>query len=281
MRKRQIFLCAVGVALAGWILWGNAALQTSPYDIFSPRLPGGFEGFRIAQISDLHNTEFGEENRKLLNALKQAEPDIIVLTGDLVDSRNTDISVAVALAQRAVKIAPCYYVTGNHESRIGELSQLLDGLVSARVTVLRNETAALERNGDKLTLLGLDDPAFRSDYMVGDSGPVLTAALEKLAAGDMEYTIALSHRPEWFSLYRDFGLDLVFCGHAHGGQFRLPFVGGIVAPNQGFFPRYDAGVFTEKDCFMVVSRGLGPSIIPLRIGNRPELVVVTLHRKET
>ena len=281
MRKRQIFLCAVGVALAGWILWGNAALQTSLYDIFSPRLPGGFEGFRIAQISDLHNTEFGEENRKLLNALKQAEPDIIVLTGDLVDSRNTDISVAVALAQRAVKIAPCYYVTGNHESRIGELSQLLDGLVSAGVTVLRNETAALERNGDKLTLLGLDDPAFRSDYMVGDSGPVLTAALEKLAAGDMEYTIALSHRPEWFSLYRDFGLDLVFCGHAHGGQFRLPFVGGIVAPNQGFFPRYDAGVFTEKDCFMVVSRGLGPSIIPLRIGNRPELVVVTLHRKET
>lgn len=281
MRKRQIFLCAVGVALAGWILWSNAALQTSPYDIFSPRLPGGFEGFRIAQISDLHNTEFGEENRKLLNALKQAEPDIIVLTGDLVDSRNTDISVAVALAQRAVKIAPCYYVTGNHESRIGELSQLLDGLVSAGVTVLRNETAALERNGDKLTLLGLDDPAFRSDYMVGDSGPVLTSALEKLAAGDMEYTIALSHRPEWFSLYRDFGLDLVFCGHAHGGQFRLPFVGGIVAPNQGFFPRYDAGVFTEKDCFMVVSRGLGPSIIPLRIGNRPELVVVTLHRKET
>ena len=281
MRKRQIFLCAVGAALAGWILWGNAALQTSLYDIFSPRLPGGFEGFRIAQISDLHNTEFGEENRKLLNALKQAEPDIIVLTGDLVDSRNTDISVAVALAQRAVKIAPCYYVTGNHESRIGELSQLLDGLVSAGVTVLRNETAALERNGDKLTLLGLDDPAFRSDYMVGDSGPVLTAALEKLAAGDMEYTIALSHRPEWFSLYRDFGLDLVFCGHAHGGQFRLPFVGGIVAPNQGFFPRYDAGVFTEKDCSMVVSRGLGPSIIPLRIGNRPELVVVTLHGKET
>ena len=161
------------------------------------------------------------------------------------------------------------------------MSQLLDGLVSAGVTVLRNETAALERNGDKLTLLGLDDPAFRSDYMVGDSGPVLTAALEKLAAGDMEYTIALSHRPEWFSLYRDFGLDLVFCGHAHGGQFRLPFVGGIVAPNQGFFPRYDAGVFTEKDCSMVVSRGLGPSIIPLRIGNRPELVVVTLHGKET
>jgi predicted MPP superfamily phosphohydrolase len=109
---------------------------------------------------------------------------------------------------------------------------------------------------------------------------VLTAALKELVKEEQGYTVLLSHRPEWFRLYCDFGLDLIFSGHAHGGQFRLPFVGGVIAPNQWFFPEYDAGVFTEGGTSMVVSRGLGGSIIPLRINNRPELVLTVLHRQE-
>ena len=280
MKKKHLIGTVLGAALAGWLWWGNTALMTSEYQVFSSRLPKEFEGIRIAQISDLHNAEFGKENETLLTALAEAKPDIIVLTGDLIDCRNPDMEVAVSFARNAAGIAPCWYVTGNHESRMEELPRLLKGLEEAGLAILRNEAIPLERNGDVITLVGLDDPAFRSDYMVGDSGPVLTEALTELMAGERNYTILLSHRPEWFALYRDFGVDLTFSGHAHGGQFRLPLIGGMVAPNQGFFPEYDAGVFTDNGCSMVVSRGLGASIIPLRICNRPELVVAELHRLE-
>ena len=281
MRKRAVLLGAAGAVLAGWLLWGNSALMTSEYQIVSSRLPQGFGGFRIAQISDLHNAEFGTNNEKLLQQLTGSRPDVIVLTGDLIDCRNLDIQVAVDFAGEAAKIAPCYFVAGNHEARIPEFPELLHQLADAGVAVLRNEKTTLHRNGDTITLMGVDDPSFQVDYMTGDCRPVMTQALTDLMAEEENYTILLSHRPEWFELYREFAVNLTFSGHAHGGQFRFPFIGGLIAPNQGFFPDYDAGVFTEKGCSMVVSRGLGASIIPLRIGNRPELVVAELHRQET
>ena len=215
-RRKILTAAALGAAVAGWLLWGNSALMTSEYSINAPRLPSGFEGFRIAQVSDLHNWEFGAGNRKLLAALEQAEPDIIVLTGDLVDSRNTKPEISLAFAAEAVKIAPCYYVTGNHEARVDHLG-FPEQLRSLGVTVLRNEAVTLERNGDTITLMGVDDPTFEVDYMTGDCRPVLTAALEALMEENRGYTILLSHRPEWFELYRDFDMDLVFSGHAHGG----------------------------------------------------------------
>ena len=280
MKKKYLIAAGAGAILAGWLLWGNASPTTSAVAVTSDRLPEGFEGFRIAQVSDFHNAKFGRENEKLLSMLRSARPDVILLTGDLIDCRNLDIPVALSFVREAVEIAPCYYATGNHESRIEEFPQLQEGLESAGVTVLRNETTVLERKGDRITLLGVDDPAFVVDYITGDCRPVMTEALTELMAEEEGYTILMSHRPEWFSLYRDFGVDLTFSGHAHGGQFRLPFIGGVIAPNQGFFPKYDAGMFTENDCTMIVSRGLGASIIPLRINNRPELVVAELHRQE-
>lgn len=280
MKKKLLISAGLGTALALWIWWGNVSPMTSEFAVTSDRLPAGFEGFRIAQVSDLHNAEFGKGNEGILTMLVRSRPDIIVLTGDLIDCRNPDIPAVVSFVQKAVKIAPCYYVTGNHESRIENLEELLSGLQTAGVTILRNDAVPVSRNEETITLLGVDDPAFRSDYMVGDSGPVLTEALEKLVTENMGYTILLSHRPEWFHLYHAFGIDLIFSGHAHGGQFRIPFVGGVIAPNQWFFPKYDAGIFTESDTSMVVSRGLGASIIPLRVNNRPELVVAELRRQE-
>lgn len=280
MRNRLVLLGAAGAVLAGWLIWGNSALQTSEYKVFSDRLPKGFDGFRIAQISDLHNAEFGADNQKLLGRLKEVRPDVILLTGDLIDCRNLNIPVAVNFAEEAGKIAPCYFAAGNHEARIPAFPALLKGLQDVGVTVLRNEKVTLSRNGDIITLMGVDDPTFKVDYMTGDCRPVMEEVLTELMEGQQDYAVLLSHRPEWFELYRDHGIDLTFSGHAHGGQFRLPVVGGLIAPNQGFFPEYDAGVFTKQGCSMVVSRGLGPSIIPLRIGNRPELVVAELHREE-
>ena len=259
-----------------WTLWANTALEVNEYEIVSDRIPQGFDGFRIAQISDLHNAEFGERNEKLIQLLSQTDPDVIVITGDLIDSRHTDIEIALDFARQAIKLAPVYYVSGNHEARVREYEDLKMGLAEAGVVILENQKVQITREGESITLMGIDDPSFQEDYLFGDSESVARQAIENLQNESDGYTVLLSHRPELFNLYVDTGMDLVFSGHAHGGQFRLPFVGGLVAPNQGFIPKYDAGQFTEENTTMIVSRGVGNSIIPIRVNNRPEIVVATL-----
>ncbi len=251
-------------ALALWLLWGNWAVTVSAYSVALSGLPGGFDGFRVAQVSDLHNGEFGPGNARLLEKLRAAAPDLIVLTGDLVDSVHTDLNVAISFARAAVEIAPTYFVTGNHEARLADYTVLREGLLAAGATVLENEGVILTQGTDRVLLYGLRDPAF---------GPSPTLPETE------EFLILLAHRPEYFEGYAAQGADLIFSGHAHGGQVRLPFLGGLVAPGQGFFPKYDFGLYEESGAVMVVSRGLGNSIIPLRVNNPPELVIVTLKRE--
>ena len=276
--KQMLILTAVIalVSVAIWTLWGNTALEITEYEIMSDRIPQGFEGFRIVQISDLHNTEFGEGNWKLIKMLSQTDPDIIVLTGDLIDSRQTDLDVALEFAWQAGKIARVYYVSGNHEARVPEYEDLKNGLVKAGAVILENQKVQITKEGESITLMGIDDPSFQESYLFGDAEGVARQAISDLQNESDGYTILLSHRPELFDTYVDSGVDLVFSGHAHGGQFRLPIVGGLVAPNQGLFPEYDAGQFTRENTTMLVSRGVGNSIIPVRINNRPEIVVAQL-----
>ena len=274
--KKKWFLSLIALILfilIGWTLWANTALEVNEYEIVNDRIPQCFDGFRIAQISDLHNAEFGERNEKLIQLLSQTDPDIIVITGDLIDSRQTDIEIALEFAWQAGKIARVYYVSGNHEARVPEYEDLKTGLVKAGVVILENQKVQITREGESITLMGIDDPSFQEYYLFGDSESVARQAIEDLKNESDGYTVLLSHRPELFDLYVDTGMDLVFSGHAHGGQFRLPFIGGLVAPNQGFFPEYDAGQFTEENTTMIVSRGIGNSIIPIRINNRPEIVL--------
>ena len=278
-RKSKTILTLISlffIILIAWTLLGNTALEVNEYEIVSDRIPQGFDGFRIAQISDLHNTEFGEGNSKLIGLLSQTEPDIIVLTGDLIDSRQTDIEIALSFARDAMKIAPVYFVSGNHEARVSEYEDLKMGLAEAGVIVLENQKVEITRDGEAITLMGIDDPSFQESYLFGDAESVAKQAIEMLQSESDGYTVLLSHRPELFELYVKTGMDLVFCGHAHGGQFRLPFIGGLVAPNQGFFPKYDAGQFTEENTTMIVSRGVGNSIIPIRFNNRPEIILAEL-----
>ena len=277
-KKRLIgIVLAVILLLSIQTLWANTAPDVTEYEIVSQRLPRSFDGFRIAQISDLHNEKFGAGNAKLIELLTLAQPDIIVLTGDLIDSRHTDVEIALEFARNAMQIAPVYYVTGNHEARVREYEDLKAGLVEAGVTLLENEKTQITREGEYITLMGIDDPSFREDYLFGDAGAVAGEAIGGLREESDGYTVLLSHRPELFDLYAENGMDLVFSGHAHGGQFRLPIVGGLVAPNQGFFPEYDAGRFRRENTVMIVSRGLGNSIIPVRLNNRPEIVVAELN----
>ena len=279
--KKTVLIVSVLVilCLGIWTLWGNIALEVNEYEIVSDRIPEAFAGFRIAQVSDLHNKDFGEGYDQLLTLLSQINPDIIVVTGDLIDSRQTDLDIALEFAWQADKIARVYYVSGNHEARVSEYEDLKTGLVKAGVVILENQIVQITREGETITLMGIDDPSFQEDYLFGDSESVARQAIEELKNESDGYTVLLSHRPELFDLYVDTGMDLVFSGHAHGGQFRLPFVGGLVAPNQGFFPKYDAGQFTEENTTMIVSRGVGNSIIPIRFNNRPEIVIVKLKTK--
>ena len=267
---------ALLVGLCVWTIWGNTALEINEYKIMSDKIPEAFSGFRIAQVSDLHNAEFGEDNEKLITMLSQTDPDIIVITGDLIDSRRTDVEIALKFAQQAVRIAPVYYVSGNHEARVMEYEELKKSLMDAGVTMLDNQKVEISREGENITLMGIDDPSFQENYLFGDAEGVAKQAISDLQDASDGYTILLSHRPELFDLYAETGMDLVFSGHAHGGQFRLPFVGGLAAPNQGLFPKYDAGKFTEENTTMIVSSGVGNSIIPIRFNNRPEIVVAQL-----
>ena len=279
-KRKSIILAVVAAilfALIAWIIWGNTALELNTYTVTSARLPECFDGYRIAHVSDLHNAEMGKDNEKLLSMLRDADPDMIAITGDLIDSRNTDIEVALQFVREAVKIAPCYYVTGNHEARISEYDELKEAMKAAGVTVLEDARTEISLEGKTITLIGVNDPSYQTDYLFGDSETVMNTKLEELNTENDGFTVLLSHRPELFDAYTDHGMDLVLSGHAHGGQFRLPFIGGLVAPNQGLFPEYDAGIYTEDNTNMLVSRGVGNSILPFRINNRPEVILIELQ----
>lgn len=278
-KKRILLLCVLGLILGliVWTIWENTALMISRIPITGNRIPPGFSGFRIAHISDLHNAEFGVENGDLLDRIAGENPDIIVITGDLVDSNHTDLAVALSFAEKAEAIAPVYYVTGNHEARLPQYDALRTGLMESGVIVLEDASVRITRGGDSVTLIGLADPNFtvQGDFS-GEIPAMIRTKLADLVGSENEYTILLSHRPELFEVYAESGVDLVFSGHAHGGQFRIPLIGGLIAPDQGFFPKYDSGLYTSGNTNMIVSRGIGNSIIPLRFNNRPEIIIAEL-----
>ena len=282
-KKRIIVLAVVAailLALVIWTAWGNTALELNTYTVSSGRLPEAFDGYSIAHVSDLHNTEMGKNNEKLLDILREAEPDMIAITGDIIDSRNTNVEIALEFTKAAMEIAPCYYVTGNHEARVSEYDELKAGLIEQGVVVLDDERIELELSDETIALLGVNDPSFETDYLFGDSETVMQSKLQEISDAENEFTILLSHRPELFEVYADNNMDLVLSGHAHGGQFRLPFVGGLVAPNQGLFPKYDAGLYTDENTNMIVSRGIGNSILPFRFNNRPEVILIELKSEK-
>ncbi|GEN57889.1 phosphoesterase [Halolactibacillus alkaliphilus] len=274
MKRMKWFLFFVGVLIISiWLYRGNTIIEVTELRIESDSLPESFNGFKIAHVSDLHNATFGEGNASLLALLKAQEPDMIAVTGDVIDSRRTDVEIAIHFLKEAVKIAPVSYVTGNHEARIPEYQLFKNTIENIGVNVLTNTMIELKRGPALIYIAGIEDPAFNT----GHSEFVTThEQLEATLIENQAYTVLLAHRPEHFSLYKLMEVDLVLAGHAHGGQVRLPFIGGFVAPDQGFYPDYTSGPYKEESTTMIVSRGIGNSILPLRVNNPPELVTVTL-----
>lgn len=268
--KKILILILIIIILIPFCLYQNKHLVITTYTYESEKLGAELDGYRIVQISDLHNAEFGKENKKLLETIRSCSPDIIVITGDLVDSNHTNVERAVAFVEEAVKIAPVYYVTGNHEYWLdpSENEQMMQGILAAGAYDLDDEAVRIEKGDSSFLLVGLDDQHLSDETLKN-----------LLQEQKNELSIVLAHEPQYLQNYANAEADLVLTGHAHGGQIRLPFVGGIVAPDQGFLPEYTSGQYNSADTEMIVSRGLGNSIIPVRLFNYPEVVCVELRCK--
>ena len=280
-KKTRRWIAAIAAAavlsLLGWALvWENTALVTADVLVCSNGIPEAFDAYRIVQISDLHDAQIGENNEKLIAMTAETEPDCIVLTGDFVDSSRFHPELSLSVAESLVKIAPVYYVSGNHEAILPDedYQALTDGLRGLGVCVLEDESAELTRDGQSIRLIGLTDIGFHPGTLE-EKKDALRTALSALLPED-EFSVTLAHRPELMDVYTECGAPLVLSGHAHGGQIRLPGIGGLIAPGQGLFPKYTEGKYEENGTTLVVSRGIGNSVLPLRVNDRPQIVVVQL-----
>ena len=269
-----IVLLLVGI----YLYFENNTLEVSKYDINSSKISKEFNGYKIAQISDFHNTKSSKLKKSIIESLKEEKPNIIVITGDLIDSYRTNIDISINFIKEINEIAPIYYVTGNHESRIKDYKVLMEKLEENKVIILDDEVKEITVNDSIINLIGIKDPTLEHQSYLKEK-EIVDGVLKKIDYNNNNFSILLSHRPELLDIYNKYNYDLVFSGHAHGGQIRLPYIGGLVAPNQWLFPKYDAGIYEIDNTKMIVSRGIGNSILPFRINNNPELIYVTLNHE--
>lgn len=270
------FILVLILVFSIWVIWGNTRVSTRVIEVKSEKIPSSFNGYKIAHISDYHNKDWDE---KILIPLRNSKPNIIAITGDLIDSRKTNTDVSIDFVKKALEIAPVYYVTGNHEGRYSGYNSFKADLEALGVEVLENESKEhfSTLSSESIQIIGVNDPNFtRKTSELNTNYKILESFIDPIK--DLEkFTILLSHRPEQYKLYQDKQIELTLSGHAHGGQFRIPFIGAIYAPGQGFFPKYTSGLYElEKGAQLIVSRGLGNSMIPIRINNKADLIIIEL-----
>lgn len=275
--KKKMYIIMATILIILFFIWQNNHIVISKFNYNNEKILNEFSGFKIVHISDLHNKSFGKNQKYLLNKISSLSPDIIVVTGDLIDRRRYDLDTALLFIEGAMEIAPVYYSSGNHEAWSGQYEDIRERLIDHGAIVLDDTKVELFKNHERIEILGLTDPAFlTSSYMDKKDTSGLEEYLQ-LMRDDSVFQILLSHRPDLIDIYSRENIDMIFSGHAHGGQIRIPGIGGIVAPDQGFFPKYTSGSHTINKSTIYISRGLGNSLVPIRIFNRPELVVVTLR----
>lgn len=287
------------MAVKAFVDFQNGSIVTTEYEIKSRNVPKSLDGFRIVEVADLHDATFGFQNERLVQAVKDARPDLIVIAGDLIHKET--IGNAMAFVRHATSLAPIVFAPGNHESYSPLYPELRRQLMQSGVFLLEDDIVTERELGlsrpagggllhvPAITVIGMADPLFSpwldrsepdrlADRKLNELLPKAKEMEEPIGeSGNRPFRILVSHRPEHFASYAREGIDLVLSGHAHGGQWRVPGLGGLYAPSQGILPKYVSGVHEEGNTKMVVSRGLGNSGFPLRLNNRPEVVVVTLR----
>ncbi len=278
--RRKWFLILLIIGLLSFVIYkGNTSVGVTHYEIVSDKFPVNYENYRIVQISDLHDAQFGENHIDVVNRVKMISPQAIFITGDFIDSNRYNLERSLILIEELQFVAPIYYVTGNHEIATQDMDRIQGALENLGVFVLSDEAEVITMFPDsRIVIGGIEDPLaseFEDDEAIKMS---IERAFENIP--DEMFKILLSHRPEQFNEYAEAGIDVTFSGHAHGGQFRIPGIGGLVSPGQGWLPKYSSGIHEKNGSHLVVSRGLGNSIIPVRLFNQPEIVVVTLRKSE-
>lgn len=265
-----IILALIAAAAAFLIKDSRDDLEISRYEVKSQKLPESFDGFKIVQLSDLHGAEFGEDGMELVEKVKELEPDIIALTGDFVTDEG-DLAAVKKLAGRLTELCPVYFVSGNHEFGSGLAVKVRNILERAGVKYLSNEYLTISRGEDEILLGGVEDPLAYADMLSPDE-----LAQKMNDAAPDAFKILLGHRNYWMTEYPELPVDLIFCGHAHGGLIRIPGVGGLIGTDRRLFPDFDAGEYNNGRYTLIVSRGLGNSVPIPRVFNRPEIVCVEL-----
>lgn len=267
-----IILALIAAAAAFLIKDSRDDLEISRYEVKSQKLPESFDGFKIVQLSDLHGAEFGEDGMGLVEKVKELEPDIIALTGDFVTDEG-DLAAVEKLAARLTELCPVYFISGNHEFGSGLAVKVRNILERAGVKYLSNEYLTISRGEDGILLGGVEDPLAYADMLSPDE-----LAQKMNDAAPDAFKILLGHRNYWMTEYPELPVDLIFCGHAHGGLIRIPGVGGLIGTDRRLFPDFDAGEYNNGRYILIVSRGLGNSVSIPRVFNRPEIVCVELTR---
>lgn len=269
-KKKHFSSVLILIIVAMVVLFADSwfRIVTDEYEIKSENIPNAFNGFRIVQISDLHGREFGEQNQRLIRAVEKAKPDIITVTGDLIDADDQG-KMAQTVLSAFSGIAPTYFVTGNHEWASGGLSDLWTILNRCGVTELENKYVLLYRNTERIVLAGITDPGGPYDMMTPDE---IISDIRKNEGDD--YLVILNHRNDRLNLFAELGVNLVLSGHAHGGIVRIPFTDGLYGPGRELFPSYTCGLYSRGSTDMIVSRGFGG---PIRLFNNPQITVAVLR----
>ena len=281
---KTFFIVAIivisAVLIAVFLYYQNNKIDITRYRLQSKNVKNRI---KIVHLSDLHSKPF----KDVIAKTKFLKPDIIVITGDYINDHGKRIEQMLAFGKELLSIAPVYYITGNHERRLKEFDEVMDELRKIGFCVLLDDTATIEIDGTKINILGLDEnQANFEDYKARKKGTFIykdvSALFGKFCALD-GYKIVLSHFPENFELvtemgYSKYDFDLQLSGHAHGGQFILPFIGPVLSPGQGFFPKYARGSHGERP-MLIVSRGLGNAEFPFRLFNHPEINVITITKE--
>ena len=259
--KIAIISFTVIALLIPFLIWQNNSIVVTEYEKHSDKLSNSFDGFTIVHLSDLHSKDY---KGKGITKVVPINPDIIVITGDLIDKYDKDLTLAEEAIKKIISIAPVYFVTGNHENLSSLYPALLEIFNKYGVTVLDNEQQTISIDNESISIYGFAD----TEYDINTN----------ISLDQDVFNLVLCHKPYSPELFNTINADLVLCGHAHGGQIRIPFIRGLIAPDQGFFPKYSEGMHDFSNTSVIISRGLGNSIFPFRLFNRPEIVVITLHR---
>ena len=286
MYKIIFIFIGIFILMYLYIKYNVNTLEVTKYVVENKKVPKEFDGYNIVQVSDLHSKLFGENNKKLIQKIKSLNPDIVVVTGDLIDGENNNYNVALDFMEEISKLYRVYYIIGNHEQKAlikkykDEYKDYFNKLHQIDFVNLDNKKVEIVKGKSSVNLYGLTVPYSCYKYLFDnqDTTSINSHFLEeKLGKVDKDkFNILLAHTPFYFDEYEKWGADLTLCGHVHGGIVRLPFVGGLLSPDRKFFPKYDLGEYIKNKSTMIVSKGLGGSKVLIRVNCKPEIVNIKL-----